>query len=57
MQHPPETYSARESAKLLGVSYPTLLRLIKRKKLKCLPLRHKFIPRAEIQRFLRDELR
>ena len=54
---PPETYTARQSAEVLNVSYETVLRLIKRRKLKCLPLRHKLIPRAELERFLREEVR
>lgn len=53
----PETLTARESAAQLHVSYQTLLRLIKRRKLKCLPLRRKLIPRAEIERFLREEIK
>ena len=57
MEIQPSPYTAREAAVALNVSYPTVLRLIKRRKLKCLPLRHKLIPRAEIERFLRDELR
>ncbi|MEI7822795.1 MAG: helix-turn-helix domain-containing protein [Verrucomicrobiota bacterium] len=53
----PETLTARQTAETLGVSYPTVLRLIKRNKLKCLPLRRKLIPRSELERFLAEELR
>jgi len=43
----------RETADLLGVSYITVYRLIQRGLLRCsLALRHKVIPRKEIERFL-----
>lgn len=50
-----ETLTARDSAAKLGVCYATVLRLLKRGKLKCLPLRHKRIHKAELERFLREE--
>ena len=49
------TCSTRETAGLLGVSDHTVFRLLKRGKLKALRwIRHKRIPRAEIERFLRE---
>lgn len=53
----PQFYTAREAASRLRVSYETVLRLIKRRKLKCLPLRRKLIPSTELERFLREEIR
>jgi hypothetical protein len=59
MQKPPSsephTFTAREFGAAIGASYQTVLRLIKRNKIKCLPLRHKLIPRSELDRFLREE--
>jgi excisionase family DNA binding protein len=52
-----EVLKALEAARELNISYPSLLRLIKRRKIRCLPLRHKLIPRAELDRFLRDEIK
>jgi len=49
--------TARECAAVLNISYQSLLRLIKRRKLRCLPLRHKLIPRPELERFLREEIK
>jgi excisionase family DNA binding protein len=47
------TCSTREAAGLLGVSDHTIFRLIKRGKLRALPfIRHKRIPRSEIERFI-----
>src|SRR5260370_40640925 len=51
------TYSAREAAAVIGVSYWTTLRLIKRGKLRAIgAIRHKLIPKAELERFLRESL-
>jgi excisionase family DNA binding protein len=48
-------YSMLETAELLGVSYITVHRLVKRGLLKSsTALRHKLIPLTEIQRFLRE---
>jgi excisionase family DNA binding protein len=45
----------RETAEILGVSYITVHRLLKRGKLRaCDALRSKVIPRVEIERFLRE---
>ena len=50
-------YSMQETADLLGVSYITVHRLLKRGLLKSSQaLRHKIIPRAEIERFLKDSM-
>jgi excisionase family DNA binding protein len=47
-------YSMQETATILGVSYITVHRLIRRGLLKsCTALRHKRIPATEIQRFLK----
>jgi excisionase family DNA binding protein len=46
-------YTMKETAEILGVSYITVHRLLKRGLLKsCSALRHKLIPMSEIQRFL-----
>ena len=51
-------YSVRETADVLGVSYMTVHRLLKRGLLKSSSaLRHKLIPASEIERFLRDTLK
>lgn len=48
-------YSMQETADLLGVSYITVHRLIRRGLLRSSKaLRHKLISRAEIERFLRE---
>jgi len=48
-------YTMRETAEILGVSYITVHRLLKRGKLRaCDALRNKVIPRTEIERFLRQ---
>ena len=48
--------SPREFAERTALSYATILRLIKRKKLKCVPyLRHKKIPIGELHRWERGE--
>ena len=53
----PETVSVEEAAKILGVSLVTVYRLIQRGKLRCLKsLRHKRIPRAELERFMKNDL-
>jgi excisionase family DNA binding protein len=50
-------YTMQETADILGVSYITVHRLLKRGLLKsCSALRHKLIPMTEIQRFLRDSM-
>jgi excisionase family DNA binding protein len=50
-------YSIRETAEILGVSYITVYRLLKRGLLKSsTALRHKLIPAAEIERFLKSTL-
>lgn len=46
-------YTMRETAKILGVSYITVHRLLKRGELHASDaIRNKVIPRAEIERFL-----
>lgn len=53
MKQKPLTYTPKEVAHLLGVSQTTVYRLILRRVLKVIPdLRHKRIPRAEIDRLL-----
>lgn len=48
-------YSLKESAAILGVSYPTAFRLVRDGKLRSsTALRTKLISRAEIERFLRE---
>jgi excisionase family DNA binding protein len=48
-------FSVKETAEILGVSTPTIYRLISRQVLKpSRALRHKLIPRSEIERFLRQ---
>jgi hypothetical protein len=47
-------YSLKEVAKILGISYVSVWRLVQRGVLKSsTALRHKLIPLTEIQRFLR----
>lgn len=47
-------YTMQETAKILGVSYITVYRLIKRGLLRSsTALRHKLIPVSEIERFLK----
>lgn len=49
-------YTAREFASKVNLSYQTVLRLLKRKKIKCLPhCRHKRIPASELDRWRRGE--
>ena len=49
-------YTAREFGARANLSYQTVLRLIKRHKLKCLPYsRHKRIPVSELSRWERGE--
>jgi len=51
---PKLAFSMREAGEVLGVSYITIHRLLKRGLLKSVPhLRHKMIPRSEIDRFLK----
>jgi len=48
-------YTMRETAAILGVSYITVHRLLKRGKLRaCDALRNKVIPLTEIERFLME---
>jgi hypothetical protein len=57
-QLPRLAYSMLETASLLGVSYITVHRLVKRRLLKSSnALRHKVIPLTEIQRFLKETIR
>jgi excisionase family DNA binding protein len=50
-------YTMQETADILGVSYITVHRLLKRGLLKCSSaVRHKLIPASEIKRFLKDTL-
>jgi excisionase family DNA binding protein len=50
-------YTMRETAEILGVSYITVYRLLKRGKLRASDaIRSKVIPRTEIERFLRDSI-
>jgi len=50
-------YTMEETAKILGVSYITVHRLLKRGLLKSsTALRHKLIPASEIERFLKSTL-
>ena len=50
-------YTMAETAKILGVSYITVHRLIKRGLLRSSnALRHKLIPGSEIERFLKSTL-
>jgi excisionase family DNA binding protein len=49
-------FTAREFSERTNLSYVTVLRLIKRKKLKCLPhCRHKRIPTSELTRWQTGE--
>jgi len=51
-----KVYTAQEVADLLRVEYKTVLRLIKRNKLKPIPgIRHKRISETELNRFLSAE--
>ena len=50
-------YTMEETAEILGVSYITVHRLLKRGLLhSSTALRHKLIPMTEIQRFLRESM-
>jgi hypothetical protein len=50
-------YTMRETAEIIGVSYITVHRLLKRGKLRASDaIRNKVIPHTEIERFLRDSL-
>jgi excisionase family DNA binding protein len=50
-------YTMAETARILGVSYITVHRLLKRGKLRSSSaLRHKLIPMTEIERFLKTTL-
>jgi excisionase family DNA binding protein len=56
-QLPRLAYTMEETAKILGVSYITIHRLLKRGKLRSSSaLRHKLIPMSEIERFLKSTL-
>lgn len=51
------TYSVAEAGHLIGVSNFTIYRLLQRGKLRAIAsIRHKRIPKAELERFLRDSL-
>ena len=61
LQQPPNlprlAFTMRETAEILGVSYITVHRWIKRGKLRCLgSIRNRMIPLSEIQRFLLEDL-
>ena len=50
-------YSIKETAAMLGLSYMTVNRLLARGKLRALgSIRHKIIPKTEIERFFRNDL-
>ncbi len=50
-------YTMRETADIIGVSYITVHRLLKRGKLRASDaLRNKVIPRTEIERFLKESI-
>ena len=50
-------FSMQETADILGVSYITVHRLLKRGKLRASDaIRNKVIPKTEIERFLRDSI-
>ena len=54
---PKLAYSMKEAAQVLGVSYITVHRLIKRGLLRSSSaLRHKLIPVTEVERFLKSTL-
>jgi excisionase family DNA binding protein len=54
---PRQAYTMQETAEILGISYMTVQRLIKRGLLRSSSaLRHKLIPASEIERFLKDTL-
>jgi excisionase family DNA binding protein len=51
-------YNTKETAELLGTSTKTVYRLLERGLLKStVALRHKLIPRADIERFLKETTR
>lgn len=51
-------FSIPETSKIIGVSDVTVRRLLRRGKLRALSsLRHKIIPMAEIERFLRADVK
>jgi excisionase family DNA binding protein len=55
---PRQAYTMQETADILGISYMTVHRLLKRGLLKSSSaLRHKLIPASEIERFLKDTLK
>lgn len=48
-------FSPEQAAKATGLSVVTIYRLLRRNKLRSVAgIRHKVIPRAELERFLRD---
>lgn len=50
-------YTMRETAAILGVSYITVHRLLKRGKIRASDaIRNKVIPKTEIERFLRESI-
>ena len=51
-------FTMKETAEILGVSYITVHRLLKRGKIRASDaIRNKVIPRTEIERFLRDSIK
>ena len=53
-----QAFSIPQVADRLGVAYVTVWRLIQRGRLKCLrSIRHKKIPRSELERFLREDVK
>lgn len=57
-ENKPTFYTAREFATAVNLSYGTVLRLLKRGKLKCLPhCRHKRIPASELDRWIKGDFR
>jgi len=56
-QLPRLAYTMRETAQILGVSYITVHRLLKRGKIRASDaIRNKVIPQTEIERFLRESI-
>lgn len=50
-------FTTKETAHILGLSYPTIIRLNQRGLLKSsTALRHKLFPKTEIERFLKTSL-
>jgi len=52
-----QLFTVRDCAAMIALSEKTILRLLKRGKLRCITsVRHKRIPAAEIARFIREDL-